>query len=254
MKTAGKVLLAGLGLGGLGLIIWKATQKPGPIIKRTLSVGITPSTAGTASPLSGQYANGARVIINAIPKSGYLFDHWSGDASGTSLSVTVTMAKNMNVVANFKASVIPPPPANLSLNTAVTPAGAGSVTKQPSQSLYALGDNVTITAQPASGYTWSSWDVDGTPLDALNPVLFQVRASHTVTAHFSSITQPPRFTNGDIISIGEDIYTVHGVSDRQYLLGTGRWPNDVLGSSWVSSDYIDRVASYVDHVIIIYYE
>ena len=63
----------------------------------------------------------------------------------------------------------------------------------------------------------------------------------------------PRWTTGDVISIGEDVYTVHGVdgTTAQYRLYTGYWPYDTL-SGWDDITYIDRVSSYVAHVEIQY--
>ncbi len=59
-----------------------------------------------------------------------------------------------------------------------------------------------------------------------------------------------KFVMGDVISIGDDVYTVHGADQYQkaYLLYAGRYPNDTVNYTWTSSDYIDRFAAKVDHV------
>ena len=59
--------------------------------------------SGSVSPSSGTYDAGTSVTLTATPSSGYQFDSWSGDASGTSTSVTIVMNSNMSVTANFSA-------------------------------------------------------------------------------------------------------------------------------------------------------
>jgi len=43
------------------------------------------------------------VTITAIPTHEYIFDHWSGDVTGTSNPINLTMDRNKSVTAHFKA-------------------------------------------------------------------------------------------------------------------------------------------------------
>jgi WD40 repeat protein len=70
----------------------------------TLSTSVTPSGSGTVSPSSGSYTAGTQVTLTAYPASDYVFDYWSGDASGSNSSVTITMDSNKSVVAHFKTA------------------------------------------------------------------------------------------------------------------------------------------------------
>ncbi len=56
---------------------------------------------GSVSPSSGSYNNGSSVTLTASPSSGWTFSHWSGDASGSSNPVTITINSNKSVTANF---------------------------------------------------------------------------------------------------------------------------------------------------------
>lgn len=58
---------------------------------------------GTTNPSPGTYTydDGAEVAITALPASGWKFDHWGGDASGTSPTVAVTMDSAKDVTAYF---------------------------------------------------------------------------------------------------------------------------------------------------------
>ena len=54
------------------------------------------------SPPGGSYASGTTVLLTAVPALGYAFDRWGNDASGTSLTASVTMNGNKSVVAYFR--------------------------------------------------------------------------------------------------------------------------------------------------------
>jgi alpha-tubulin suppressor-like RCC1 family protein/pimeloyl-ACP methyl ester carboxylesterase len=60
----------------------------------------TKSPAGNCNSGSG-YTAGTVVKLTAVPSSGYRFSVWSGDASGTSATVNVTMTWNKSVTGNF---------------------------------------------------------------------------------------------------------------------------------------------------------
>ena len=70
----------------------------------TLATSVNPSGSGyiTLNPSGGTYTVGTQVTITAHPHSGYEFDYWSGDASGTSTSVTITIINsNKSITAHF---------------------------------------------------------------------------------------------------------------------------------------------------------
>lgn len=75
----------------------------------TLSISINPSGAGSVSPSDGHYESGAEVMLSATPASGYSFDYWDGDASGSSATITVIMDSDKSVIALFSIVDIAPP-------------------------------------------------------------------------------------------------------------------------------------------------
>ena len=80
--------------------------------RHSLSVNCSPSSeVGSVSlfPPGATYAPSTQVTLTASPASGYAFDNWSGDASGTEPTITVTMDSNKNIVANFVGNVSNPP-------------------------------------------------------------------------------------------------------------------------------------------------
>lgn len=58
---------------------------------------------GSVTPTGGTYAAGTVVTLTATPASGYTFDGWSGDVSGSAASITVTMDADTSVTATFTA-------------------------------------------------------------------------------------------------------------------------------------------------------
>ncbi len=67
-----------------------------------LTVSINGQGTTTLSPGVYTYDEGTQVTIHASPASSWRFDHWGGDASGSSTTVVITMDSNKNVVAYFE--------------------------------------------------------------------------------------------------------------------------------------------------------
>jgi uncharacterized repeat protein (TIGR02543 family) len=72
----------------------------------TLTTTASPTAGGTISrsPDAASYTAGTVVTLTATPASGYTFSSWSGGASGTSATTTVTVNANSSVTANFTTS------------------------------------------------------------------------------------------------------------------------------------------------------
>jgi uncharacterized repeat protein (TIGR02543 family) len=78
----------------------------------TLTINVTPLTdipegvgrveRSPATPASGKYDSATVVKLTAVPAQGYIFDKWSGNASGTRDTVSVVMNANKTVTAEFK--------------------------------------------------------------------------------------------------------------------------------------------------------
>jgi len=105
----------------------------------TYSLNVTAQN-GTVSKTPNQttFNSGATVVLNATPATGYRFSGWSGDASGSTNPLTVTMNSNKNITANF---TLIPVATSYTLNvTAVN----GTVSKTPNQTTYASGAQVVL--------------------------------------------------------------------------------------------------------------
>ena len=157
-------------------------EKVAPPATYTLATSVYPAGGGRVTG-AGTYREGTYAACEAIPYPDYEFDYWGRDASGTSRYIRVYMDRNKSVRAVFKKRVAP---GQYTVTAAVTPAGAGSVTRDPSKSLYSYGEIIKLTARAASGYRFAYWDKDGAYLSSYNPVTTAVLSSHRITAHFTS--------------------------------------------------------------------
>jgi uncharacterized repeat protein (TIGR02543 family) len=113
----------------------------------TLNVSVSPASTGTVSPSTTTYDEGTTVTITAEPTTGYLFDHWGGDASGNTTTITVNMNADKIITAYFVQGY--------TLTVTASPISGGSVS--PSSGLYRLGTLVALTATPAPGYVFVRW-------------------------------------------------------------------------------------------------
>jgi uncharacterized repeat protein (TIGR02543 family) len=147
----------------------------------TLTVNIAPTGSGlvTKVPDKTTYVYGDVVTLTATANAGYTFSNWSGDATGSSNPVTVTISGNKNVTANFTQN-------QYTLTVSITPSGSGSVAKNPDKASYIYGEQVTLTATANSGYIFDKWSGDATGTG--NPITLTINENKTVTANFAPIT------------------------------------------------------------------
>ena len=129
---------------------------------------------GTVTPESGEYLEGSTVTLSATPGDGATFSGWSGDASGTDLSITITMDSDKDIVATFEEY-------NPYYSLNVTIDGAGTV--DPTEGSYINGTEVTLTATPDDGNHFVSWGGDASGTN--NPLTITMDADKAIIATFA---------------------------------------------------------------------
>lgn len=178
--------------------------------KYTLTTSVSPSGSGTVSPSSGTYNSGSSVKLTATPSSGYKFDYWTDDASGTSNPITITMNSNKSVTANF--SKIPIQYYTLSVSVA---SGEGTVS---GAGQYQSGTSAEIFATPAKDYEFDHWGGDAS--GSANPTTVVMSRNKTVYAYFEySPTEPPYYTL--YVSVSPPGAGTVTPSSGEYVAGTG---------------------------------
>jgi len=133
-----------------------------------LSTSVSPSGSGSVSPSSGSHEAGSTVTVTAQPSSGYVFDHWGGDASGTSTWVTITMNSDKSITAHFtyspqetvSAPSTPSGPSTGNVGQSLTYTTGGSTSSKGYSVEYRFnwGDEgySQWSSSPSASHSWSS--------------------------------------------------------------------------------------------------
>ena len=130
----------------------------------------------------GPYTLGQSVDLTAVPNTGWDFINWSGDASGSTNPISVTLTSDITVTAVF-TPIIPVLTTNSS--------GDGSVSRS-SNAPYTYGESVDLTAVPDPGWEFSHWTGDAS--GSTNPKTVTLNGDVAVTAVFTPIV--PVLTTG----------------------------------------------------------
>lgn len=146
----------------------------------TLTTTAAPLESGsiTHTPDKPSYTYGEVVTLTAQPNTHWLFSGWSGDLSGNTNPITITMDGNQSITATFIPQEYP-------VTGIASPLEGGTVSRTPDAATYAAGTQITLTATPHPGWTFTGWtgDVTGTA----NPFTLLVDGSKSVTATFTVI-------------------------------------------------------------------
>ncbi len=140
----------------------------------TLSIHVDPPEGGSVNinPV-GTYDYGDTVQLEAVPTSGWYFAGWSGDLSGSANPTNITINGDKNVTASF---------IKIGYTLTINVVGSGSITISPAQPTYDPGTEVTLTANPALGWSFAGWsdDLSG----STSPATLIMDSNKTVTATF----------------------------------------------------------------------
>jgi Raf kinase inhibitor-like YbhB/YbcL family protein len=233
-------------------------------VQYELTTSVEPAGSGTVSP-GGTYEKGSNIRVTANPEEGYIFDHWSGDASGSSTERTISMDANKSVTAHFKkkapeaqepAPVIAEEPAYYTLTVKSEPSYAGSVT--PSEGKFKEGTIVNLTATPNPGFSVRIWGGDISGIS--NSVSVTMNEDKEITVYFEvsqETVQIKQYTlntsvepvNGGIITPSSNKYNVHAKVNLTAMPADGyefhHWGGDISSSSITVSFNIDEDMSVV---------
>ncbi len=143
----------------------------------TVTLSVNPADAGTTSG-AGTFATGTEVTVSASPAAGYQFVNWteSGVQVSATASYTFTIEADRALVANFSLL-------QYSISVSPSPAEGGSVSGGGD---YSHGEEVTLTAQPASGYSFVNWTEGGTEVSSSSTYSFTATSSRNLVANFST--------------------------------------------------------------------
>ncbi|MBS3816492.1 MAG: hypothetical protein KGY76_02890, partial [Candidatus Thermoplasmatota archaeon] len=132
---------------------------------------------GSTDPGEGtySYSKGTEVTIQAIEDvDGWSFNEWTGDHTGTSNEINITIDDNKNITANFEIHTY---------GLFIDISGQGTVDIEPDQAQYEHGTEVNLTAIPDQNWNFVEWtgDYQGTSEN----ITIVMDENKQITAHFS---------------------------------------------------------------------
>ena len=196
-----------------------------------LTIIVDPAEGGTTVPSAGvhPYLEDAEVAVVATPATGYEFDHWSGDCTGTG-SCSLIMDSDKTVTVHFTQIMF-----DLTIN--VDPGGGGTTDPTAGVHNYAYGSIVPITATPAANYAFVEWTGDCTGSGACEVEMLD---DMEVTAHFELVTHEltidvePALSGTTLPAIGTHVYEHGSVVDIIPTPASGYefayWSGDCTGT------------------------
>ena len=233
MENSAKHIVVSAGGAELGTFIAIGTTTTStasilPVVN-TYTLTVNASHGGVAKSPSYSnhiYDEGTAVILAATPDSGYTFSSWSGDVSGSTNPITVTMTKNETITANFTQN------GNSPVSIVVDNADSSGVTK--------VGSWTASTYSP--DYYGSNYLHDGNTGKGAKSVTFNTTAPRSgvyniyvqnplIDSHYARATSTPV----DILANGTLVKTVilnENVNSggSWFLLTTNFFnTNDVMG-------------------------
>ena len=164
----------------------------------TFTLAVTASEGGSVDISGGTYNENSNVTVTAAPAEGYTFSGWSGDASGSTNPLSVSMTGDKNITASF---------IRLQYSLSVNIIGSGTVSQVLVESSekntdYDSFSTVRLTALPVSNWIFYGWS--GSTTETTNEVDIVMEETKSVTATFE-----------------EKLSQIIGVDD--VFFGNGKW-------------------------------
>jgi len=181
----------------------------------TFTLAVTASEGGSVNDLGDTHNENANVSLTATPADGYVFSGWSGDASGSTNPLIITMTGDKNITASF---------IRLQYSLSVNIIGSGTVSQVLVESSekntdYEPFSTVRLTALPVSNWIFYGWS--GSTTETTNEVDIIMEETKSVTATFE-----------------EKLSQIIGVDD--VFFGNGKWKIRKPKGGGSSSDTIDE--------------
>ena len=161
---------------------WRSFAKIVELDAKTYTVTVQPGDADMGMVTGGgEYKEGERVMLVAIPNKGYYFDRW--DDGNTNNPRTLTITKDTTITAIFAKDEMDAPVV-YTVTARPNDADMGMVTGGGE---YKDGGQALLVAIPNKGYYFARWD-DG---NTNNPRILTVSGDTTITAIFEKDSSTP---------------------------------------------------------------
>jgi hypothetical protein len=178
-----------------------------------------PIGQGSTNPAPGVYTNidGDVVQFTATPASGWLFSNWVRNGANVSSNpLTVTVTANQNIQAVFTQIPIPKFTLTITVAGQATSPVAGSYE-------YTQGETAHLTATPATGWSFTKWNLDGYDLLPNAGLDLIMNSNHTLAATFTQnvpedelMLTKGQYTIWRSATLGDYYVKLNGVLQQRY--------------------------------------
>ena len=224
-----------------------------------LTITVSGSGSTTPSPGTISYEPGD-VNIGASADSGWSFSHWilDGVDAGTNPNYVISMFDNHDLTAVFEKD--PEIPESL-YDLTILISGAGTTNPSTGVLSYQSGASVSVTASPASGWSFSHWILNGANVGSNLNYIITMNANHDLTAVFEydgpERNNPPNAAIASIKPISGRESAVEGESvsfqgsgyDPDGYIVEYRWTSSLDGLLGTSEDFSISSLSVGTHTI-----
>jgi uncharacterized repeat protein (TIGR02543 family) len=183
------VPVSGITSGQVHIVVTKPQKQPyiqdisvgGGGTTYNIHVSANPTNGGNVSG-GGTYNQGQSCTVTATANSGYTFTNWTenGNVVSTQANYTFNVTGNRTLVANFQAQQ-----QSYTITVSANPTNGGTVT---GGGTYQQGQNCTVHATPATGYTFVRWTENGSQVSTNANYSFTVTGNRTLVAQFQQQT------------------------------------------------------------------
>jgi PKD repeat protein len=151
-----------------------------PSPEHPLTIGVEGSGTTFPAPGSVVYADGAIVLVDALPDEGWILDHWILDDVniGDTDPATITMDRDHTITAVFVEATTP------TWDLTIEVRGEGTTDPAPQVQAYPLDTVASVTATPDTGWMFDHWQLDDVNAGSMNPIDVTMDAAHTLVAVF----------------------------------------------------------------------
>ena len=182
----------------------------------TITVSANPTNGGTVTG-GGTYQQGQSCTVHATANTGYTFTNWTenGTVVSTQANYTFTVNGNRTLVAHFTQQ-------QYTITVSANPTNGGTAT---GGGTFNHGASCTLTATPATGFSFVRWTKNGTQVSTNPTYTFTVTESAAYVAQFQvqlfQVTTNCNPTEGGTAS-GSGLYaygqscTVNATPNRGY--------------------------------------
>src|SRR5579859_5971366 len=144
----------------------------------TLTINVIGAGTVARNPTNSIYPAGANVTLTAISNNtSWYFANWSGDASGSTNPLNVTMDTNKVITATFQQF------GAFTLTLVTT--GQGTISLSPTGGVHASNTVVSVTATPAGGWVFTGWS--GGASDSANPLSVTMTNNFLLAGNFAQL-------------------------------------------------------------------